>query len=370
MERIRDFYEVLSISGSQEYAKTLGLEWNTTSDHSRLTISKLSSPEKITKRTLVSDIAKIFDVLGWFSPTVIKMKILLQCQWELRLAWDDSVPVNVQDTWLQWVSELPSLGDCHVPRYYFPKNLTISSIQLHGFCDASENAYAGVVYLRGEDSEERIYVSLVTAKTKVSPIKRLTIPRLELCGAHLLTQLLSHIREIYKLPLSNVFAWTDSTIVLNWLSGTPKRFKTYVGNQVLYIVDYLPPNHWRHVNGVENPADCASRGLFPFELVNNKLWWSGPDWLYSASSEWPVQERIPYTEMKEEREISFVAACEPSMPVIPLNHYSTFSRLQHITAWIYRFINNCRSGRNRGTNHLYSTVDELSQAENYWLLHS
>ena len=202
---------------------------------------------------------------------------------------------------------MPSLKNCHVPRYYFPKDVTITSLQLHGFCDASENAYAG-----GEDSEGRIHISLVTAKTRVSRIKRLTIPRLELCGAYLLTQLLHHVKDVYKMPLSNVFAWTDSTIVLNWLSGTSRCFKTYVDNRVSYIVDYILPNHWRHVNSIENPADCASRGLFPSELVSNELWWKGPKWLYLETSRWPGQEEIPCVVevSEEEREISLVTTCE------------------------------------------------------------
>ena len=121
---------LMSISGSKEYAKTLGLEWNTTFDHFRLIISNLSPPEIITKCTLVSDIAKIFDVLGWFSPTVIKMKMLLHRLWELKIAWDDLVPTSIQEIWLQWLSELPSLANCHLPRYYFPKSVTINSLQV------------------------------------------------------------------------------------------------------------------------------------------------------------------------------------------------------------------------------------------------
>ena len=173
------------------------------------------------------------------------------------------------------------------------------------------------------------------------------------------------------MPLSNVFAWTESTIVLNWLSGTPKRFKTYVGNRVSYIVDCIPPDHWKHVNGIENPADCASRGLFPSELVNNELWWKGSKWLYSETSKWPGQEEIPHVEVgEEEREISLVTTCQLVMPVIPLNRYSTFSRLQRVTAWIYCFINNCRVGRNSTTNHPHLAVVELFHAENYWLSYS
>ena len=142
--------------------------------------------------------------------------------------------------------------------------------------------------------------------------------------------------------LSNVFARTDSTIVLNWLTSTSRHFNTYVGNRVSYIVDCIPPNHWRHVNSTENPADCASRGLFPSELVSNELWWKGPKWLYLETSRWPGQEEIPCVEVsEEEREISLLTTCELVLPVIPVDRYSTFPQLQRVTAWIYRFINNC-----------------------------
>ena len=87
--------------------------------------------------------------------------------------------------------------------------------------------------------------------------------RLELCGALVLSKLLCHIQQIFSIPLCNVFGWTDSTIVLHWLSGDPKRFKTYVGNHIFNIVDRIPPSQWRHVRGMENPADCSSHGLFP-----------------------------------------------------------------------------------------------------------
>ena len=112
----------------------------------------------------------------------------------------------------------------------------VASMQLHGFSDASECAYTGVVYLRMVDSEGRVHVSLVTSKTKVAPIKRLTIPRLELCGAQLLAQLLHHVQNVFNISLCDTYAWTDSTIVLGWLASNPRRFKTYVGNRLSNIV--------------------------------------------------------------------------------------------------------------------------------------
>ena len=88
---------------------------------------------------------------------------------------------------------------------------------------ATANSNAGVVYL--SDSDSKVHISLVIAKTKVASIKRLTIPRLELCGAYLLSQLLRHVRDLFSISMDNIFAWTDSTIVLGWLNGNPRRLK-------------------------------------------------------------------------------------------------------------------------------------------------
>ena len=107
---------------------------------------------------------------------------------------------------------------------------------MHGFCDASEDAFAGVVYIQMTDSEDKVHTSLVLAKTKVAPIKRVTITRLELCGAYLLTKILHHVREVLKISSSRVFTWTDSTIVLDWLKGNPRWFKQFVGNRISVMV--------------------------------------------------------------------------------------------------------------------------------------
>ena len=149
-------------------------------------------------------------------------------------------------------------------------------MQLHGFSDASENAYSAVVYFRFEDTARNVHTSLIISKTKVAPIKRLTIPRLELCGAYLLADLLHHVKELFSISMSNMYAWTDSTIVIDLLNGSPRRFKTFVGNRVSHIIDHIPPEHWNHIKGDDNPADCASRGLFPSELLDLEIWvdWS------------------------------------------------------------------------------------------------
>ena len=134
--------------------------------------------------------------------------------------------LSIYDEWLKWRSELDLLPTKLIPRCYFNKGTEVASLQLHGFSDASENAYAAVVYLRVTDTFCRTQVSLVSSKTKVAPINKLTIARLELCGAYLLSQLFFHIQNVFNIPLSSVYAWTDSTIVLNWLVGNPRRLET------------------------------------------------------------------------------------------------------------------------------------------------
>ena len=171
--------------------------------------------------------------------------------------------------------------------------------------------------------------------------------------------------------MTSVFAWTDSTIVLSWLTGNPRRFKTYIGNRISFIVDQLPPDRWKHVPGIQNPADCASRGLFPLQLKEHDLWWKGPQWLQDDASQWPEQptafsEAIPL----EEREIcnlTTVVPTESIEPVIPIDQISNFARRKRITAWIFRFVNNLRSTASKRHQSPQLTVPELNFAEDYWL---
>ena len=142
------------------------------------------------------------------------MKILLQNVWERKIDWDDEVPPDLLEIWLRWRRELGCLSEKLISRCYFSSDFYVVSTELHGFCDASELAYAAVAYLRFTDSTGRIQISLVASKTKVAPLKRLSIPRLELCGALLLSQLLHHLGQVFKIPLASTHAWTDSTIVL------------------------------------------------------------------------------------------------------------------------------------------------------------
>ena len=215
-QELKDQQSSQAIEGEETFAKVLGLGWNANLDAFHPTVANCTLLMKgTTKRSLLSNIARVYDVLGWCSPSVIKLKILMQRLWEEKLGWDEDVPPHILEVWEKWRTELPVLNDHLIPRCYYPRNTEVKSIQLHGFCDASESAYAAVVYLRVIDVEDSVTTSLVIAKTKVAPIKRLTIPRLELCGAVLLTKLVRHVGKILQIPTSNTYTWTDSLVVLS-----------------------------------------------------------------------------------------------------------------------------------------------------------
>ena len=368
---LRDACATQEIHEADVYTKTLGIEWNAHGDYFRLAVGAMPHFDILTKRKLVSDVAKTFDVLGWFSPSIVPMKILLQRTWERKIDWDDPIPQDLYEVWEQWRAELRSLAGKCIPRCYYPEDTRPVSTQIHGFCDASEAAYAGVVYmyLRMTDTCNNTYTILVTSKTKVAPIRHLSIPRLELCGAYLLADLLHHVKEVLHLPSSAIYCWTDSTIVLHWLEGNPRRFKTYVGNRVSHIVGLIAPERWGHVEGLENPADCASRGLMPSELLNHELWWSGPNWLRLDPSTWPRRPKSkPDSTSEEVDELCLHTVAVQLDPVIPLDRYSTYTKLVRVTAWVIRFVLNCRAHQKvecRIASPL--TVSELGKAKSYWI---
>ncbi|CAL8137402.1 unnamed protein product [Orchesella dallaii] len=196
--------------------------------------------------------------------------------WTLKFGWDEPLPTEIQQQWKDYCSQLQDIRKVIIPRC-----ITVSSsarYEIHGFCDASERAYGVVLYLRAIGNDGQIKVSFITSKAKVAPLKQVTLARLELIGAVMLSKLMNNVQLIMKLDCE-LFAWCDSTIVLRWIAAHPRRWKTFVANRVAQIQEHTPVEIWRHVPGIQNPADLASRGITATELNNNVFWWNGPPWL-------------------------------------------------------------------------------------------
>ena len=287
---------------SEEYqVKTLGISWKPVSDSFVFSI-ELPEVRQLTKRALLSDSSKVFDPIGWLAPAVFAFKCLIQQTWVEGLTWDGDLPAHIADYWIQLRQDLLKLNDLQLPRCVIP--MKQHTKQHHAFCDASEKGYAAVIYVRTQDTDGDVQLKLLTAKTRVAPVKTLSMPRLELCAAQLGANLLNLMKEV--LGINDVYAWTDSTITLDWLSKLPRTWNVFVANRVANIQEILPRHPWNHVSTAENPADIASRGAKVSDLLENELWWKGPPWLLNGETNWPrykaiVEESLEKREPKKVR---------------------------------------------------------------------
>jgi len=225
----------------------------------RISIQNMPRENKghLTKRIIFAELNRIFDPLGFLSPVLIKGKIFLQQLWTMKIEWDAKFPNEIHEKWRQFYEELEQLEIIRIPRKAKPEISDVTEI--HGFCDASEEAFGASVYVLKGNWHSRFLCS----KTRVAPLKNITIPRLELNGALLLAQLVQKVAQSWEFPLKSFKLWTDSIIALGWLKSQGIRLKSYVSNRVAQILDLCEATQWNYVRSEENPADICSRGLRP-----------------------------------------------------------------------------------------------------------
>lgn len=180
------------------------------------------------------------------------------------------MPNDLAQRCLAYQSQLTDLNRISIPRW-MGQGSEISRIEIHGFSDASNVAYAAVVYLRIESLLQTVRISLLYAKTQVAPLKVQSVPRLELCAALLLMRAIEFVRDSMNLTHVPVYCWTDSSVVLSWLKAIPCRWTAFVANRVSAIVTSLPNATWRYVHTSVNPADCASRSIFTTDLIEHPM---------------------------------------------------------------------------------------------------
>ena len=211
--------------------KTVGVKWDQEGDAFSFKVNLASNPA-ITKRELLSEIAKIFDPLGLASTVIITAKMLFQALWQTGVDWDGPIPEENNTLWTEFPEQLPTLEEVKIPRWL--NSLKTSTLELHGFSDSSEKAYGAVVYLRST-TKNVTSAHIVAAKTRVAPVKVVKLPRLESCAPALLTSLVKHGKEALRLPEIPVICWRDSTITLGWIYSEPSEVATFVANRVAEI---------------------------------------------------------------------------------------------------------------------------------------
>ncbi|XP_015761461.1 PREDICTED: uncharacterized protein LOC107340610 [Acropora digitifera] len=340
--------------------KVLGLNWNCVSDEFIFrfeAILKLAESLEPTRRSLLKVTSSFFDPLGILSPVLVQMKLLFQLLCQENVAWDVPLPEPVRRQWKAWLQDLREVQQIMIPRcLYDGVEEVVTSYTLHGFGDASAKAYCAVVYVVLETSSGN-YPVLLTSKTRVAPLTKQSIPRLELLSGVILARLASSVKEALhsQVQIDKTYLWLDSKTAIYWIKGS-KEWKQFVQNRVTEILTLTEESMWNHCPGTENPADIGSRGESVFNLKGSQL--------VSHGAEGAAEEIISETVL--------LTACKPDLEsCIPITNFSCCNKLFRVTALVQRLVRNLKIKAKllkEGTVcHGEVTEDEIAHAELQWL---
>lgn len=373
----------------------LGIVWNSAEDVLKFKINLVEDQPILTKRIITSQAAKVYDPIGFLLPVTIQAKLFIQNLWRVGGEWDDRVPPDVALKWLAYYSELKELRQIAVPRWLGTKDG--AKIQFHGFSDASQKAYGAAIYMRVVDEVGHCRVELITAKSRVAPLKIMTLPRLELMAAELLVEIMQRTKEVLELDKAETYYWTDSEIVLFWLRKFPCELKTFVSHRVATIQSGSSVDRWTHIESKMNPADLISRGISVKALVASQLWWHGPEFLAKDRKEWPIWRKgltvnqLPADKVAQffaeqplkERptitpQITLTTTGKDGIGFAILKRSPTLGSILRVTAYVLRFITKCgaklsRSGlmKMRGDDTIPTALQispaERGRALRFWL---
>ena len=204
-----DNLDIRASTGSSH--KALGLHWKKSSDTLHVSTPQVSHQQVCSKRTVASLAAKVFDIIGWFSPVVVVATLIIREICDAGLSWDELLPEVLQRRWQTWINELPVITNHPIPRQISSSSYDVLTRELHGFSDASTVALDCIVYSIHQDMS--ITVDLFSSRARIPPQQKQTIPRLELNGAVILSKLLISVSHDLSIPHKSVYAWTDSSIV-------------------------------------------------------------------------------------------------------------------------------------------------------------
>ncbi|XP_061185158.1 uncharacterized protein LOC133193208 [Saccostrea echinata] len=302
---------------------SLGLSWNLATDTFMYKASEEQKP--LTKRGLLSTVNGLFDPLGFIAPIILNGKLIMREAFTGIESWDDPLPTATMSAWKLWLEQLTRLDGVHIPWCLLSVSYSkCVGKKLHIFCDASEKAVAACAYIRGMTVDEKISVGFVFGKCKVAPRSGHTIPRLELCASVLAVELGEMLSKELDLPLEDITYYSDSKVVLGYLSNERRSFYVYVCNRVSRIRKSSSPRQWNYVTTDENPADQGTRGLLPEQLCDS-LWLKGPDFLKGNTNHFQ-NESFSLVNPEQDSEVRPEIVTLKTMSTKPTLGTSRFSR--------------------------------------------
>ncbi|XP_063068882.1 uncharacterized protein LOC134460379 [Engraulis encrasicolus] len=340
-QRAKDLKELDMDRDELPVERALGLRWCVEEDTFTF---KLDLPQRsYTRRGMLSVASSVYDPLGFLAPVMLPAKQMLQELCRRTVGWDDAIPQDLLHQWTRWLEELDMLSEFHVRRCVKPKGFgDVVQAQLHHFSDASESGYGAVSYLRMQNTQNDVHVAFLMGKARVTPLKTVTIPRLELTAAVLAVRVDLMLKAELRIPLQESVFWTDSTSVLKYIRNEDRRFHTFVANRVTTIRESTTPSQWRYICTKDNPADEASRGLRVRPFIDHNRWIQGPRLLRLPEQDWPcdvvdIAIKPDDPEVKKDAVVNAVTVNASSDSTSYLiSYFSDWRKLKVTVAWLLR----------------------------------
>jgi hypothetical protein len=343
--------------------KILGVKWNTLQDTFSLFSKPFDTKVKITKRTCLKMVAENFDPLGLWAPLSINSKIFQQALWKANYTWDEPLKEQTAREWMDIRKDVSGFSKT-IPRHVSGTN---STYDLAMFGDASGKALAVCAYLITK-SKDKITSHILMAKTKVAPIKQVTMPRMELIAMFMASNLAQYLVNELDLEVLRVYFFSDSKITLQWNEKTSAQ-TVFVKNKVTAIrekqrslADKGIHSSFHYVNTKENPADCATRGLTKDELQNH-IWWTGTKFLTQPYSEWPEENK---SNGKLQSTLCTVVTTTNTETLrynspIPFEKWNRYQKIIRNTAMVLKVIAKFKSltANTNNTKLLKTTIDHI-----------
>ncbi|XP_055590290.1 uncharacterized protein LOC129742417 [Uranotaenia lowii] len=342
---------IVEVNKTTEVERVLGVRWNSQND---VFVFSMNLREDLqpylqegawpTKRIALKCIMSMFDPKQFLAPLLIHGRILMQDVWRSGIGWDEKLLQAQYDVWVRWTSILSLAEAVEVPRCYLgtASSTAYSSVQLHIFVDAGEDAYGSVAYFRFSD-EKGVHCSFIEAKTKVAPLQYLSIPRKELQSATLGAQLAKSIKINHSFPIYKTVFWTDSKAVFSWIRSERRKYKEFVAHRVGQILEVSNPEDWRWVPTKDNAADDLTKWSKSTEIHSDSRWFRGPQFLYFAEQHWPHQTQ-EVEEFQEELRASvlFQNVVVSDGLSMRIGNVSKWTVLVRMVATVLRYMSNCK----------------------------
>ncbi|XP_058817711.1 uncharacterized protein LOC131681020 [Topomyia yanbarensis] len=335
--------KVISVAAESEAERVLGLLWLPEEDVLAFTAELQLDGISPSKRNILRSVMSLFYSQGLLSHITVQGRTIIQDTCRSKAEWDNEVIETIWTRWQKWITLFNGVGRIRLQRAYFPgfSAAEIGPIELHVFTDASEEAYASTAYFRAVINGN-VYVTLVTAKAKVAPLKTLSVPRLELMGALLGARLAKAACEYHTFPICRRIMWTDSETTLAWIQSQHCRYRQFVAFRVGEILSKTEAIEWRWLPSRHNVADEATKWGKGSSTDVHSRWFRGPDFLYLPEVEWPKRTSKKPPKTEEELRSCLIHRVLIVDDVIRWSIFSKWERVLRGVAYVHRFAVNCR----------------------------